>query len=144
MDFIALCGFMHFLLLVVLLLAPLLFPCRKRRGRKGHLVGCSPPKNPQGWDCSNRKEPQGAGTRRSYRRTPFWRIRGCLFDVSSPRRKTSEIRFGLRFLTVIGRLRRNSVQNPGKMTDFSLKNPSEASVAKNSQNSPCIVPGKRV
>ena len=39
--------------------APYLFPCRKRYGRKGHLRGCSPPKNPQGWGCSNRRAPQG-------------------------------------------------------------------------------------
>ena len=31
----------------------------------------------------------------------FWRIRTALFDVSSPRRKTSDLRFGLRILTVI-------------------------------------------
>ena len=34
----------------------------------------------------------------------FWRIRGCLFDVSSPRRRTSEVCFGLRFLPLIERL----------------------------------------
>ena len=37
----------------------------------------------------------------------FWRIRTALFNVSSPRRKTSDLRFGLRFLTVIERLRKN-------------------------------------
>ena len=33
----------------------------------------------------------------------FWRIRTALFNVSSPRRKTSEICFGLRFLLVAER-----------------------------------------
>ena len=33
----------------------------------------------------------------------FWRIRGCLFDVSNLRRKISEICFGLRFLLVAER-----------------------------------------
>ena len=36
----------------------------------------------------------------------FWRIRTALFNVSSPRRKTSDLRFGLRFLTMIEALRR--------------------------------------
>ena len=77
------------------------FPLLEKNGEKRTLR--------EGYAPSLRTLPQVETLRSSHNRkeqapaeaTParlFWRIRTALFNVLSPRRKTSDLRFGLRFL----------------------------------------------